>query len=122
MQALDLLNAVKKHPQFDQAGMVLCHNGVVRSTSRDGRRVSGLRVQVDDKRLADVMAAARRRPGIVDVQVAIAADRDLAVGDDVMVLVVAGDVRENVIAALEETLNTIKTTVTSKTEFFIESD
>ena len=39
-----------------------------------------------------------------------------------MVLVVAGDVRENVIAALEETLNTIKTTVTSKTEFFIESD
>ncbi len=122
MQALDLLNAVKKHPQFDQAGMVLCHNGVVRSTSRDGRRVSGLRVQVDDKRLADVMAAARRRPGIVDVQVTIAADRDLAVGDDVMVLVVAGDVRENLIAALEETLNTIKTTVTSKTEFFIESD
>ena len=122
MHALDLLNAVKNHPQFDQAGMVLCHNGVVRSTSRDGRRVSGLRVDVDTQRLAAVMAAARQRPGIVDVQVDIAADRDLSVGDDVMVLVVAGDVRENVIRTLEDTLNAIKTMVTSKTEFFIDPD
>ena len=102
--------------------MVLCHNGVVRATSRDGRRVSGLRVNVDEARLGAVMDAARQRPGIVDVRVDIAADRDLSVGDDVMVLVVAGDVRENVIAVLEETLNAIKTTVTSKTEFFIGSD
>ncbi len=122
MHAVDLLNAVKNHPQFDQAGMVLCHNGVVRSTSRDGRRVSGLRVDVDPQRLAAVVAAARQRPGIVDVQVDIAADRDLSVGDDVMVLVVAGDVRENVIRTLEDTLNAIKTTVTSKTEFFIDPD
>lgn len=122
MHAVDLLNAVKKHPEFDQAGMVLCHNGVVRATSRDGRRVSGLRVQVDEKRLEAVLEAARRRPGIVDVQVEIAADRDLSIGDDVMLLVVAGDVRENVIGTLEETLNAIKTTVTSKTEFFIAAD
>jgi molybdopterin synthase catalytic subunit len=122
MNAADLITAVKKHPAFDQAGMVLCHNGVVRATSRDGRRVSGLRVNVDEARLGAVMDAARQRPGIVDVRVDIAADRDLSVGDDVMVLVVAGDVRENVIAVLEETLNAIKTTVTSKTEFFIGSD
>jgi molybdopterin synthase catalytic subunit len=119
MNAVELLNTVKKHPNFDQAGMVLCHNGVVRSTSRDGRRVSGLRVQVDAQRLDALLAAARQRPGIVDVQVEIAADRDLTVGDDVMLLVVAGDVRENVIGTLEDTLNAIKTTVTSKTEFFI---
>jgi molybdopterin synthase catalytic subunit len=122
MQAANLLNAVKKHPNFHRAGMVLCHNGVVRATSRDGRRVSGLRVQVDTQRLGAVLAAARQRPGIVDVQVEIAADQDLSIGDDVMVLVVAGDVRENVIETLEETLNAIKTTVTSKTEFFIAPD
>ena len=34
-------------------------------------------------------------------------------------LVVAGDIRENVIAVLQDTLNAIKTTVTSKTEYFI---
>ena len=120
MNVNDMLNATKKHPDFNRAGMVLCHNGVVRATSRDGRRVSGLRVQVDQDRLNQIIAAARKKPGIVVVQVEIAADCDLSIGDDVMVLVVAGDVRENVIGTLEETLNAIKTTVTSKTEFFIE--
>ena len=119
MNAIDLMHRVKTHPDFHRAGMVLCHNGVVRSTSRDGRKVSGLRVQVDEERLGAILNEARRRPGIVDVQVEIAAECDLALGDDVMLLVVAGDVRENVIATLEETLNAIKTTVTSKTEFFM---
>jgi len=32
---------------------------------------------------------------------------------------VAGDVRENVIAVLAETLNLIKSTVTEKTEYFL---
>jgi molybdopterin synthase catalytic subunit len=122
MNIVELLNTVKAHPRFEQAGMLLCHNGVVRATSRDGRRVNGLRVVVDPQRLNTVLAAARRKPGIVDVQVEIAADRDLSVGDDVMLLIVAGDVRENVIATLEETLNAIKTTVTSKTEFFVTPD
>jgi molybdopterin synthase catalytic subunit len=35
-----------------------------------------------------------------------------------MLLVVAGDIRDNVIATLKDTLNAIKTTVTRKTEFF----
>ena len=64
------------------------------------------------------VAEQNRRPGIVDIQVAIAADRYLSVGDDVMMLVVAGDVRENVIAVLKETQDAIKTTVTRKTEDF----
>jgi molybdopterin synthase catalytic subunit len=122
MNIAELLEKVKQHPRFDQAGMVLCHNGVVRATSRDGRGVSGLRVTVNHERLNAILATARNAPGIVDVRVEIAADRDLTVGDDVMLLVVAGDVRENVIATLEETLNAIKTTVTSKTEYFITSD
>jgi len=40
-------------------------------------------------------------------------------GDDVMVLVVAGDIRDTVISVLERTLNAVKSTVTSKTEFFV---
>jgi molybdopterin synthase catalytic subunit len=55
----------------------------------------------------------------VDIKVEIAEDRDLAIGDDVMLLLVAGDIRENVIAVLTDTLNQIKTTVTEKTEYFI---
>jgi len=113
-----LISKVKANPAYDQVGMILCHNGVVRGTSRDGRQVTGLRVAVDRERLAQVLDEQRNHAGIVDIQVDIAADTDLSVGDDVMLLVVAGDIRENVIEALTDTLNAIKSTVTAKTEFF----
>ena len=99
--------------------MILCHNGVVqRHLPRwpQGERACGW--PANQEQLAKVLAEQRDRPGIVDIQVEIAADRDLKVGDDVMMLVVAGDIRENVIAALTDTLNAIKHTVTTKTEFF----
>lgn len=118
MNADRLISKIKTHPAYNQVGMILCHNGVVRGTSRDGRQVTGLRVTVDRTRLAQVLAENRDRAGIVDIQVEIAADIDLAVGDDVMLLLVAGDIRENVIDTLTDTLNAIKTTVTAKTEFF----
>ena len=117
MDILKLIESVKRHPEFSKAGMILCHNGVVRETSRDGTPVSGLRIAVDHARLAEVLKEQRRRPGIVDIQVEIVENSDLTVGDDVMGLVVAGDIRENVISVLAETLDLIKKTVTKKTEF-----
>jgi molybdopterin synthase catalytic subunit len=113
-----LVARIKRHPGYADVGMILCHNGVVRSWSRDGRRVSKLRVAVDHDRLNAVIQKARRHPGIVDVQVDIAHDRELAVGEDLMLLAVAGDVRETVIAVLRDTLEAIKTSVTKKTEFY----
>ena len=113
-----ILESIKKHPDYDNVGMVLCHNGVVRGTSRDGRVVKGLRVSVDHEKLAHIISAQKKIAGIVDIRVVITEDRDLAIGDDVMLLLVAGDIRENVIAVLTDTLNQIKTTVTKKTEYF----
>jgi molybdopterin synthase catalytic subunit len=113
-----IIASIKQHPDFGHAGMVLCHNGVVRATSRDGRKVTGLRVSVDHDRLKRIVAEQKKRPGIVDIQVEIAADCDLAIGDDVMLLAVAGNVRENVIAVLSDTLDLIKTAATRKTEYF----
>ncbi|HDI60509.1 MAG TPA: molybdenum cofactor biosynthesis protein MoaE [Desulfobacteraceae bacterium] len=118
MNLEQLIQAVKRHPDYARVGMMLCHVGVVRSTSRDGRPVTGLRVAVDRERLTAVLDAQRQRPGIVDIQVEIAADRDLAVGEEVMHLVVAGDIREHVIETLADTLNAVKATVTRKTEYF----
>ena len=119
MDLAGMISDIRRNPDFSKAGMLLAHNGVVRGTSRDGRRVKGLRVQVDHRRLEQVLVEQRKRPGIVDIRVAIVEDRDLVVGDDVMVLVVAGDIRENVIAVLSDTLNLIKATVTEKTEYFL---
>ena len=118
MNIAGMIAEVRRHPEFRKSGMLLAHNGVVRATSRDGRGVKGLRVGVDHRRLEQILAEQRKRPGIIDIRVAIAEDRDLSVGDDVMILIVAGDIRENVIAVLTDTLNLIKTTVTEKTEYY----
>ena len=114
-----LLESIKENPDYEKIGMILCHNGVVRGTSRDGRAVKGLRVAVDHQKLARIVEDQKKIAGIVDIKVEIAADRDLTVGDDVMLLAVAGDIRENVIKVLTDTLNLIKSTVTNKTEYFV---
>lgn len=119
MNLTHMIDTIKKHPDYHRAGMILCHNGVVRDTSRDGRKVSGLILSVDHNKLRQVIEAYKRKPGIVEILVEIAENRNLSVGDDVMLLVVAGDIRENVITVLGDTLNAIKTTVTQKTEFFV---
>ncbi len=113
-----MINQMKSHPEFSQAGMVLYHNGVVRGTSRDGQPVTGLRVTVDTEKLDQIVVQTRAMPGIVEVLVHVEADKPLMVGDDVMFLAVAGDIRENVIAALTHALNRIKTEATAKTQFF----
>ena len=114
-----LIDQIKQRNDYAQVGMILCHNGVVRATSRDGRPVRGLRVKVDHDKLAAVVAEYKKRPGIIEILVEINGDRDLKVGDDVMALVVAGDIRENVVSTLSDALNAIKCSVTSKTEYFI---
>ena len=119
MNIAGFIDAIKKHPDDEKVGMILCHNGVVRGTSRDGRKVSGLKVAVDHEKLRQIIQEQKKRPGIVEILAQIDENRNLSVGDDVMILVVAGDIRDNVIAVLKDTLDAIKTTVTQKTEFFV---
>ncbi|WP_022664844.1 molybdenum cofactor biosynthesis protein MoaE [Desulfospira joergensenii] len=120
MDIASMLEQVKAHPDFSKAGMVLCHNGVVRENTREGDPVTGLTIQVDHELLSRIVQEQKSRPGIVEILVHIEEDKLLQVGDDVMVLIVAGDIRENVIETLAETLNLIKSQVTRKKQFFKE--
>jgi len=115
MTLADLVTQVKQHPRYHEVGMILCHNGVVRGTSRDGKPVAELTVKVDRTRLADILGEMKNRPGIIEV-LAEVREGTLRVGDDVMYVVVAGDFRENLFPVLEDTVNTIKRDVTKKTE------
>ena len=110
-----MIEQIKQHPDYDKVGMILCHNGVVRATSRDGKPVKELTVRVDRPRLSEIVAEMKHRPGIVEVLVEVREGK-LLVGEDVMYVAVAGDFRENVFAALMDTVNTIKAEVTRKTE------
>ena len=118
MKLTALIDRIKSHPDYPKAGMILCHNGVVRGTSRDGRPVSSLTVTIDRKTLDGILAEQRQRPGIIDILVEFR-EGSLQVGDDVMFIVVAGDLRDHVIPVLEDTLNAIKKRVIHKTEHFV---
>ncbi|MBF0203459.1 MAG: molybdenum cofactor biosynthesis protein MoaE, partial [Desulfamplus sp.] len=111
----NLKKRIKEHPDYAKVGMVLYHNGVVRLTTRDGEEVTGLSLTVDHDKLQKIIAEQKAKSGIVEVIVEIQENRTLNVGDDVMYIAVAGDIRENVIATLTETLNRVKSEVTSKT-------
>lgn len=118
MNISSMLEQIKKHPDYHKAGMILCHNGVVRETSREGDDVTGLEITVDHDKLSRIISEQKKRPGIVEILIHINEGKHLKVGDDVMFLVVAGNIRENVIASLTDTLNQVKSEVTSKKQFF----
>ncbi len=115
MNIQEMIDKVKMHRDYAKVGMILCHNGVVRSTARDGRPISELTVQVNRQQLQRIVDDIRQHPGIIEVLVEIREGR-LYPGDDVMYVVVAGDFRENVFDALMDAVNRIKSDVTRKIE------
>lgn len=115
MNLEDLIGRIKRRPDYGRVGMILCHNGVVRETARDGRRVKRMTVQADRIRLEAILTEMRKRPGIVEILAEVREGR-LDVGEDVMMVVVAGDYRENCFPVLQDAVNAIKRDVTKKKE------
>jgi len=110
-----LIARIRGREDFHKVGMILCHNGVVRGTSRAGDTVSAVDVSADWEAISAIVAEQKARPGITEILVEVNEGR-LAVGDDLLAIVVAGDIREHVIAVLTDTLNAIKARGTRKRE------
>jgi molybdopterin synthase catalytic subunit len=96
-------------------GMMLIHRGIVRGTSRSGDPVNGMILTRDSERLADIVEEARTWRGVLAVR-AWVNEGTLRVGDEIMVVLVAGDIRDNVFAALQRLVSAIKTDVVSEQE------
>jgi molybdopterin synthase catalytic subunit len=109
------IGEVKAQPGFDAAGMLLVHRGVVRGTSRSGDPVSAMTLVVDRGRLERAVADARTWEGVVAVR-AWVNEGLLAIGDDIMSILVAGDIRDHVFAAMQRLVTLIKTEVVSESE------
>ncbi|MEJ2032196.1 MAG: molybdenum cofactor biosynthesis protein MoaE [Deltaproteobacteria bacterium] len=109
--------AMKAKPDFtEKVGMVLVHNGVVRAWSRtDTRLVIGLEVSPDQEKIEAIREELLRRPGIFDIIVEAKSGR-FRPGDDLLFLIVAGDIRENVKPVLSELLDRIKGEAITKKE------
>jgi molybdopterin synthase catalytic subunit len=95
--------------------MYLVHNGVVRGTARDGSAVSGMNLSYDPRRLEQVIEQIEARPGVVAARAWIN-EGTLAVGDDIICTLVAGDTREHVFSGLTEFIGLIKAEVVAEWE------
>jgi molybdopterin synthase catalytic subunit len=108
---------IKTRSDFDDLGMILVHNGIVRATSRDGKLVKGMHLSYDKGKLSELLGEMGRREGIVEVRAWINEGR-LKIGDDIMYALVAGRFRTDVIPVLEELVSRIKKEIVSETEIF----
>lgn len=106
---------VRQQVDLAATGMFLVHQGVVRGTSKTGEQVAAMLLEVDRGRLDEVLAEARRWPGVQAVR-AWVNEGTLAVGDDIMKVLVAGDFGDRVHAAMRRLVATIKSEVVSETE------
>jgi len=109
---------LKQEPGFaEHVGMILVHNGVVRGWSRRDRSpVTAVEVSPDFSRIEQLRQEYEKRPGIFRILVEARSGR-LSPGDDLLFILVAGDIRENVKPVLAELLDRIKAEAVIKTEY-----
>ena len=111
------LEEAKADPQAGKVGMYLAHNGVVRGDAKevvrqlgdDTRAVTGMDFSYDAEKVEAAVAEAKTYPGIYYVRVWLNSGH-LEVGDDIMKVLVGGDIRERTIDGLIKLVRTIKTT------------
>lgn len=109
------LREAKAHPAAARVGMFLVHNGVVRETPKaqvrqgidDGTTVKGMEFGYDSAKVDAVIAETYEMEGIFYIKVWLN-EGQLEVGDDIMYVLVGGDIRPHVIDALQFLVGKIK--------------
>ena len=124
--SLDLwLREAREDPGAKDCGMFLFHNGVVHQSARaavregaaDAPAVTGMRFSSDAEKVEVARARALTMPGIRYARVWLASG-ELKVGDDIMLVLVGGDIRPHVIDALQALVGEIKTRCVTETEIY----
>ena len=109
------LKEAKADPAALQEGMFLVHNGVVRQTPRakvrrgidDGSVVQGMEFAYDAAKVDMAVAETYKMDGIFHVRVWLN-EGQLELGDDIMYVLIGGDIRSHVIDALQFLVERIK--------------
>ena len=109
------LAEAKADPSAANCGMYLVHNGTVRQTARakvrqgaeNTQAVTGMSFSYDPEKLEQAIRTAKEMEGIFYVRVWLN-EGELTLGDDIMFVLVGGDIRPHVIDALQSLVGTIK--------------
>ena len=109
------LKEAKAHESASKVGMYLSHNGVVRQSARARVRqgdetaasVTGMLFSYDQAKVDAAIAAAYQLPGIYYIRVWLN-EGELTLGDDIMYVLIGGDIRPHVVEALQYLVGRIK--------------
>ncbi len=108
---------LKKRPDFnDNVGMILIHNGVVRNWSRqDHSGVSVLETEVNHELVEELRQEYLKKPGIYEIIIETESG-SFKPGDDLLFIIVAGDLREHIKPVLSDLLDRVKAEAVAKKE------
>lgn len=117
------LQEAKAHPSAPQCGMYLTHNGTVRQTAKarvrygaeDTLEVTGMLFSYDEEKVNAIIADTYRMDGIYYVKVWLN-EGQLSMGDDIMYVLIGGDIRPRVVDALQYLVGRIKNECVVETE------
>ncbi|MCF0138138.1 MAG: molybdenum cofactor biosynthesis protein MoaE [Oscillospiraceae bacterium] len=119
------LREAKASAAAAECGMFLVHNGVVRESARakvrqgaeDTSPVRGMVFGYDEEKVLAAVRAAEAMEGVGCVRVWLN-EGELKVGDDIMYVLVGGDIRPRVIDALQTLVGRLKNECVTETELY----
>ena len=119
------LKEAKAHESAPKIGMYLTHNGIVRQSARskvrqgdpNSKPVSGMVFSYNADLVESVINDARKLEGIYYVRVWLN-EGQLQLGDDIMYVLIGGDIRPHVVDALQYLVGRIKTECVQETELY----
>ena len=116
------LKEAKAHESAPKIGMYLTHNGIVRQSAKarvrygeDAKDVTGMVFSYDQSKVDAVLADAQKLDGIYYIRVWLN-EGELKVGDDIMYVLIGGDIRPRVVDCLHYLVGRIKNECVVETE------
>ena len=121
------LAEAKQHESAPKIGMYLTHNGIVRETAKaqvrygekDTKPVTGMIFSYDAEKVNAVIADTYKMEGIYYIKVWLN-EGQLTMGDDIMYVLIGGDIRPRVIEGLNYLVGRIKKECVMETELYAE--
>ncbi len=117
------LAEAKQHESAPKIGMYLTHNGIVRQTAKaqvrygekNTKPVMGMVFSYDQNLVDQVIADTYKMDGVFYIKVWLNSG-ELNVGDDIMYVLIGGDIRPHVVDALQYLVGRIKNECVVETE------
>ena len=117
------LKEAKAHESAPKIGMYLTHNGTVRQSAKakvrygeeNTQAVTGMIHDYDEKNVNAVIAGTYKMDGIYYIKVWLN-EGELNMGDDIMYVLIGGDIRPRVVDALQYLVGRVKNECVVETE------